>query len=79
MPYDFNLPPTYKIARLQNLSVAEQTRLLPQVFALAREQYPEWPAEQLHNWLAAMTGGNENGTQMAVSVVLDAQGEVARP
>lgn len=77
MPYDFNLPPTYTIARLQNLSVAEQTRLLPQVFALAREQYPEWPAEQLPNWLAALAGGNENGTQMAVSVVLDAQGEVA--
>jgi len=77
MPYDFNLPPTYTIARLQNLSVAEQTRLLPQVFALAREQYPEWPAEQLPNWLAALAGGNENGTKMAVSVVLDAQGEVA--
>jgi hypothetical protein len=75
--YDFNLPPTYKTVRLQNLSVAEQTRLLPQVFALAREQYPEWPAEQLENWLAALAGGNENGTKMAVSVVLDAQGEVA--
>ena len=77
MGYDFNLPPTYTIARLQNLSVAEQTRLLPQVFALAREQYPEWPAEQVQNWLAALAGGNENGTKMAVSVVLDAQGEVA--
>lgn len=77
MPYDFNLPPTYTIARLQHLSVAQQTRLLPQVFALAREQYPEWPAEQLPNWLAALAGGNEHGTQMAVSVVLDAQGDVA--
>lgn len=77
MTYDFNLPPTYFTFRLQNLSVAEQTRLLPQVFALAREQYPEWPAEQLENWLAALAGGNENGTKMAASVVLDAQGEVA--
>lgn len=75
MGYDFDLPPTHRTMRLQNLSVAEQTRLLPQVFALAREQYPEWPAEQLQNWLAALAGGNENGTKMAVSVVLDAQGE----
>lgn len=77
MGYDFNLPPTYTIARLQNLSVVEQTRLLPQVFALAREQYPEWPAEQVKNWLAALAAGNENGTKMAVSVVLDVQGDVA--
>lgn len=77
MAYDFNLPPTYTTARLQNLSAPEQTRLLPQVFALAREQYPEWPAEQLQNWLDALAGGNENGTKMAVSVVLDVQNEVA--
>ncbi len=75
--YDFTLPPTYSNARLQNLSVAEQTKLLPQVFALAREQYPEWPAEQLENWLAALAGGNANGTKMAVSVVLDEHGDVA--
>jgi hypothetical protein len=74
---DFTLPPTYTTLRLQNLSVVEQTRLLPQVFALAREQYPEWPAEQLQNWLNALGGGNENGTKMAVSVVLDVQNEVA--
>ncbi|MFD0914681.1 hypothetical protein [Methylophilus luteus] len=77
MTYDFTLPHTYATVRLQNLNVAEQTRLLPQVFALAREQYPEWPAEQLQNWLAALAGGNQNGTKMAVSVVLDAQGKVA--
>ncbi|MFD1122484.1 hypothetical protein ACFQ2T_08225 [Methylophilus flavus] len=77
MAYDFTLPPDYSTVRLQNLSVAEQTRLLPQVFALAREQYPEWPAEQLENWLAALAGGNENGTKMAVSVVLDEHGDVA--
>ena len=77
MTYDFNLPPTYTTVRLQDLSIAEQTRLLPQVFALAREQYPDWPAEQLHNWLAALAGGNQYGTQMAVSVLLDAHGEVA--
>lgn len=75
--YDYNLPPAHSIVRLQNLSVTEQSRLLPQVFALAREQYPEWPAEQLPNWLAALAGGNANGTKMAVSVVLDAQGDVA--
>ncbi|WP_024930367.1 hypothetical protein [Methylophilus sp. OH31] len=74
---DFTLPPTYTTLRLQNLNVAEQTRLLPQVFALAREQYPEWPTERLQNWLDALAGGNENGTKMAVSVVLDAQNEVA--
>lgn len=77
MVYDFTLRPTYTTARLQNLSEAEQTKLLPQVFALVREQYPEWPAEQLQNWLAALAGGNANGTRMAVSVVLDAHGEVA--
>lgn len=77
MTYDFTLPQTYATVRLQNLNVAEQTKLLPQVFALAREQYPEWPAEQLQNWLAALAGGNQNGTKMAVSVVLDAQGDVA--
>jgi len=77
MAYDFTLPPAYTTAWLQNLDVIEQTRLLPQVFALAREQYPEWPAEQLQNWLAALAGGNVNGTKMAVSVVLNAQGEVA--
>lgn len=77
MTYDFTLPPAYTTLRLQNLSVAEHTLLLPQVFALARAQYPEWPAEQLPNWLAALAGGNANGTRMAVSVVLDAQGEVA--
>jgi len=75
--YDFTLPPTYTTARLQNLSAPEQTRLLPQVFALAREQYPEWPAEQLQNWLDALAGGNGNGTKMAISVVLDVQNEVA--
>lgn len=77
MTDNFTLPPAYTILRLQNLSVPEQTRLLPQVFALAREQYPEWPAEQLPNWLAALGGGNANGTKMATSVVLNAQGEVA--
>jgi hypothetical protein len=77
MTYDFTLPQTYATVRLQNLNVAEQTMLLPQVFALAKEQYPEWPAEQLQNWLAALAGGNQNGTKMAVSVVLDAQGDVA--
>lgn len=77
MAYNFTLPPTYTTLRLQNLSTAEQSRLLPQVFALAREQYPEWPAEQLQNWLAALAGGNGNGTKMAVSVVLDVQNEVA--
>jgi hypothetical protein len=75
-PYDFTLPPTYRTVRLQDRSSTEQIQLLPQVFALAREQYPDWPAEQLHNWLAALAGGNENGTKMAVSVVLDAHDEV---
>jgi len=77
MTYDFTLPPTYTTLRLQNLNAAEQTWLLPQVFALAKEQYPEWPAEHLDNWLKALAGGNANGTKMAVSVVLDAQGQVA--
>lgn len=77
MAYDFTLPLTYTIVRLQNLSLAEQCKLLPQVFALAKEQYPEWPAEQLQNWLNALADGNENGTKMAVSAVLDARGDVA--
>lgn len=75
MREDFNLPPGYNTVRLQDLSVAEKTRLLPQVFAMAREQYPEWPAEQSHNWLAALADGNENGTKMLVTVVLDAQAD----
>jgi hypothetical protein len=77
MRHDFKLPPAHCTLRLQHLSVYEQTRLLPQVFVLASEQYPEWPAEHLSDWLAALSGGNQNGTKMAVSVVLDAQGEVA--
>lgn len=77
MAYNFTLPPAYTTVRLQNLSVTEQTKLLPQIFSLAREQYPEWPVEQLQNWLNALASGNENGTKMAVSVVLDAHGEVA--
>lgn len=77
MSDDFNLPPGYNTVRLQDLSVAEQTRLLPQVFAMASEQYPEWPAEQLQNWVAALASGNDNGTKMAVSVVLDAQADAA--
>lgn len=77
MAYDFTLPLTYITVRLQNLSLAEQCKLLPQVFALLKEQYPEWPAEELQNWLNALADGNENGTKMAVSAVLDAQGDVA--
>lgn len=76
MAYDFTLPLTYTTVRLQNLSMAEQSKLLPQVFALAKEQYPDWPAEELQNWLMALAGGNDNGTKMAVSAVLDAQGNV---
>ena len=77
MPHDFDLPHTYICQRLQRLSQAEQTCLLPQVFALARAQYPQWPAEQLQNWLDALAGGNAHGTRMAVSVVLNGQGDVA--
>ncbi len=75
-PYDFSLPAGYSTVRLQNLCLDEQKKLLPQIFALAREQYPEWPAEQLQNWLMALNGGNENGTKMAVSAVLDQHGDV---
>ena len=74
--HDFNLSPEYATVRLQNLSVDKQAKLLPQIFALAREQYPEWPAEHVQNWLMALDGGNENGTKMAVSAVLDAHGEI---
>lgn len=73
---DFTLPPDYTSLRLQDLSVDVQTRLLPQVFALASAQYPEWPAEHIPNWLNALADGNENGTKMAVSVILDPQNEV---
>jgi len=75
--YDFSLPAAYTVVRLQNLSADAQTKLLPQIFALAREQYPEWPAEHLQNWLQALSDGNEHGTKMAVSAVLDQQGDVA--
>ena len=75
--YDFSLPAGYTTVRLQNLPQATQIKLLPQIFALARAQYPEWPAEHLQNWLQALSGGNENGTKMAVSAVLDQEGNVA--
>ncbi len=45
------------------------------IFALAQEQYPEWPAEHDDNWLKALHGGNENGTKMAASVVLNPHGK----
>lgn len=76
LPYDFTLPAQHTCLRLQDLSRAEQQRLLPQVFALVRAQYPEWPAESVHHWCEALAGGHAFGTQMAVSVVLDAQGQV---
>jgi hypothetical protein len=74
--HDFRLPAGYSIVRLQNLSSNEQDKLLPQVFDMVREQYPEWPAENKRNWLMALNGGNENGTKMAVSVVLDQHGDL---
>ncbi|HQN64671.1 MAG TPA: hypothetical protein PLR90_03630 [Methylophilus sp.] len=75
--YDFRLPAGYSTVRLQDLRADEQIKLLPQIFALAREQYPEWPAERLQNWLLALDSGNGNGTRMAVSAVLDQHGDVA--
>jgi hypothetical protein len=71
----FELPAGYSIVRLQDLHVSDQEKLLPLIFALAREQYPEWPAERSENWLKALHGGNENGTKMAASVVLNPDGK----
>lgn len=76
MQDDFSLPKGCRVCRLHTLSLAEQTRLLPQVFALIRLQYPEWPAERADNWLAALAAGNALGTKMAASLVLDAVGMV---
>ena len=75
-PYDFKLPVGYSIVRLQNLSLVEQEKLLPQVFDLIKEQYPEWPKENNNNWLLALNGGNENGTKMAASLVLNLNNDV---
>ncbi len=71
---DCDLPFGYLIVRLQNLNTTAQKKLLPQVFKLTKEQYPEWPAENTENWLNALNGGNENGTKMAASVVLNPLG-----
>lgn len=71
----FNLPADYRIVRLQDLQASEQETLLPMIFALAREQYPEWPVERSENWLKALHGGNEHGTKMAASVVLNSHGK----
>jgi hypothetical protein len=75
-PYDFKFPVGYSIVRLQNLSSGEQEKLLPQIFDLIKEQYPEWPLENRNNWLLALNEGNENGTKMAASLVLNLNGEV---
>ena len=71
IPHHFQLPSGHSVLRLQNLTLPEQEALLPKLFLLIEEQYPEWPAETAENWLAALHGGNANGTQMAASVVLD--------
>lgn len=75
IPAHFQLSSGFTILRLQNLASAEQVALLPKLFALIEEQYPEWPAETVENWLASLHGGNENGTKMAVSVVVDDTGQ----
>lgn len=75
-PNDFKLPAGYSIVRLQNLSSGEQEKLLPNVFELVKEQYPEWPLENKNNWLLTLNGGNENGTKMAASLVLNPHGDV---
>ena len=72
----FKLSPGYSIVRLQDLQASEQEKLLPMIFALAREQYPEWPAERSENWMKALHGGNENGTKMAASLVLNPHGKL---
>lgn len=71
---DCRLPVGCSIVRLQNLSTTEQEDLLPKIFLLVKEQYPEWPAENIENWLKALDGGNESGTKMAASVVLNSLG-----
>ena len=75
-PHDFKLPVGHSIVRLQNLSLIEQEKLLPQVFDLIKEQYPEWPIENKNNWLLALNEGNENGTKIAASLVLNLHGDV---
>jgi hypothetical protein len=74
--YDFKLPAGYSIVRLQNMSLGEQEKLLPQIFDLIKEQYPEWPKDNNNNWLLALNGGNENGTKMAASLVLNLNNDV---
>jgi len=70
-------PEEHTVVRIKNVSPDAQKNLVSQVFDLIRENYPEWyPLEREDNWLQALTTGNQNGTKMAVSAVLNKTGNV---
>lgn len=69
---NLKLPDDFSIIRLQNANQAQKEKLILQIFAIIKTQYPGWyPLERQSNWLSALSGGNENGTKLAVSAVLD--------
>lgn len=73
----FKLPHGCSVVRIQNLEQSQKKRLIPQIFALIKAQYPGWYLlERQNNWLNALSGGNENGTKIAISAVLDSNGSV---
>lgn len=70
-------PVSCSLMRLQDMPPARQAALLPGVFALIEGEYGAWlMLESMENWLEALGTGNRNGTRMAVSVALDASGQV---
>lgn len=74
---NYKLPHGCSIVRVRNLEQAQQKKLIPQIFELIKAQYPGWYAlEEQSNWFNALNGGNENGTKIAVSAVLDSQESV---
>lgn len=68
----FKLPEKHTVIRLQNIDLHQQTELISQIFDLIRENYPGWyDLECKSNWLQALNSGNQNGTKMAVTAVLN--------
>jgi hypothetical protein len=74
---EFCLPTGFGLIRLQDLPRERQAALLSGVFALIEGEYGPWLVlETVENWLEALGTGNRHGTRMAVSVALDASGQV---
>jgi hypothetical protein len=77
LQHRYHLPHHHSIIRIQNASPDDQKKLVSEIFDLIKENYPDWfSLEHEKNWLVALTTGNQNGTKMAVSAVLNESGNV---